>query len=113
MKNKQHSQNIFKERLYQALVNNSMERLTNKELGNLFNVSAVTFNRWRHGKAMPSMARIPIIANKLGVSVEFLLGLEVEQTDTTIHEQLLHYFDKLNDEQQQAVMNLIKSFDSV
>jgi transcriptional regulator with XRE-family HTH domain len=111
MKTKQHSQIIFKNRLYQALINKHMERLTNKELGFMFGVSAVTFNRWRHGKAMPSIARIPLIAEKLEVSVEYLLGIEVEQkTTNTLEKELLKNFRKLSDKQQQNVVKLLESF---
>jgi transcriptional regulator with XRE-family HTH domain len=107
--NKQTSINNFSDKFYQALKSKNLERLTNDELSKIFDVSDVIVYKWLNNKAIPSIARIPIIANKLGVSVEYLLGLETEQ-NTTTHEQLLHYFDKLNDEQQQLVMSLTKNF---
>ena len=106
MNAKQENQKIFGEKLYQALRGKKLEQLTNKELGGIFDVSAVTFNRWRHGKAMPSLARIPIIAQKLEVSVEYLLDIKNTNFDKN-DKSLLQKFHQLSEQEQQLLMKMI------
>jgi transcriptional regulator with XRE-family HTH domain len=111
MNDKQDVKNYFSKRLYEAIKNKNLEKNTYKELGKLFNVSNVVIYKWLNSKAMPSMARIPLIAEKLEVSVEYLLGIEVEQkTTNTLEKELLKNFRKLSDKQQQNVVKLLESF---
>ena len=69
MDTKQQNTEFFSKQFYKAIKEQNLERKTNKELGAIFGVSAMTFNKWISGKMIPVMARIPHIAKTLGVSV--------------------------------------------
>jgi transcriptional regulator with XRE-family HTH domain len=111
MQNTQEVKNHFSKQFYKALKHKNLEKYTYKELGKLLDVSDVIVYKWLNNKAIPSIARIPIIANKLGVSVEYLLNIDEATNTSDENAQMLGSFNKLNTEQKQAVLNLLRSFD--
>lgn len=109
MTEKQKSRAEFSKKLYQALKNKNLEQMTYKKLGKLFNTSEMAVHKWINGKSMPTLARIPIIAKELNVSVEYLLSDGVfKELD---HEQkLLAKYRNLSNKQQQLLQQILDAF---
>ncbi len=55
------------------------KNLTQKELGKRLGVSAASIGYWETGAKNPSMAAIIALAENLGVTTDFLLGVSLEQ----------------------------------
>lgn len=111
--NKQNAKNIFSQRLKLALKDNNLAYLTYKELGNFFDVTDVAAHNWLNGKGMPAMTRLPEIAKKLSISVEYLLPVKTHRVDEVYlddEQQLLNYYRQLSKQQRQLLQSIIKEF---
>lgn len=47
---------------------------TQKDIGKVFGVSATSWQRFEYGTSRPKLANVIAIADKFGVSVDYLLG---------------------------------------
>lgn len=109
--NKKNAKNIFSMRLKNALKDNHLAHLTYKELGKFFDVTDVTAHNWLNGKGMPAMTRLPEIAKKLMVSVEYLMPVKTHQMDEVFlddEQQLLNCYRQLSKIQQQLLRSIAK-----
>ncbi|SMN12112.1 hypothetical protein SPBRAN_321 [uncultured Candidatus Thioglobus sp.] len=88
---KNNAKNIFSQRFKTALKDNNLAHLTYKELGRFFGVTEMAVHKWLNGKGMPAMTRLPEIAKKLSVSVEYLIPVKTHKADEVYldDEQLL------------------------
>jgi transcriptional regulator with XRE-family HTH domain len=111
MVEKQKNMEFFSKQLYKAIKKNDLERKTNKELGLLFEVSTMTFNKWINGKMMPAMARIPHIAKVLGVSVEYLTNENINENVVLDCEKVfIQKYQNLPSNKKQIVENIVDVF---
>jgi transcriptional regulator with XRE-family HTH domain len=93
----------FAKKLKVALKNNKLEHKTYKELGKFFGTTDMAVHNWLSAKSMPSMSRLPSIAEKLSVSIDYLL-YDFESKEHTDNEKiLLNNYRKLSKKQQDAV----------
>ena len=56
-------------------------KLSQEKFGELVNVSQRTVAFWESGERMPSRVSVSCIADRLGVSVDYLLGLSDEKSN--------------------------------
>ena len=68
----------FSERI--AAIRKEM-KLSQEKFGELVNVSQRTVAFWESGERMPSRVSVSCIADRLGVSVDYLLGLSDEKSN--------------------------------
>ena len=73
----------FANRLRESRIKRHM---TQKELGNILNVSQNAIFNWETGKTEPSIDTIIKMSGILGVSVDFLIGFEKEKSS---HEKMI------------------------
>jgi len=52
------------------------KNLTQKQIGDAVNLSPITISGWEIGKSMPDAQTLPLLADFLGVSIDYLLGRE-------------------------------------
>ena len=64
---------IFQQRLEQLRKEN---RLTQKQMADILNIKQPSYARYEDGTTQPSLEKLVIIADTLGVSVDYLLGRE-------------------------------------
>jgi transcriptional regulator with XRE-family HTH domain len=69
---KKYNYKEFGTRLGEIMVRRDM---TNKELARLMHVSESTISGYRTGRRSPSVNDLPVLAELLGVSADYLLGL--------------------------------------
>ncbi|SMN01101.1 hypothetical protein SPONN_2203 [uncultured Candidatus Thioglobus sp.] len=108
---KQNAKNIFSMRLRNALKDNNLSHLTYKELGRFFDVTDVAAHNWLNGKGMPAMTRLPEIAKKLSVSVEYLMPVKTHQVEEVYlddEQVLLNNYRQLSKTQKQLLGALVK-----
>ena len=70
------SGDLFIKRLRSALNDAGM---TQKDLARVLGLDCSTVNGWCRGRYMPNAAYLPTICTTLGISADWLLGLEIEQ----------------------------------
>lgn len=69
----------FRQRLKQL---RQERNLTQKQIGEAVGLSSITVSGWEIGKSLPDAQTLPILADFLDVSIDFLLGREdLPQTD--------------------------------
>lgn len=85
--------------------------LTQDELGNLIGVSKQSISGWETRQYSPPLAKIPDIANTLGVNIDWILGVspimlprELEELDD-IKRSLDETYYQLNSEGQKKVLS--------
>tara|TARA_Y100000310_G_C20590368_1_gene767661 strand:- start:43 stop:306 length:264 start_codon:yes stop_codon:yes gene_type:complete len=50
------------------------DSISSNSICNQFRISPQTLSAWRRGKGLPTIARLSVISNHFGVSIENLLG---------------------------------------
>lgn len=89
-----------------------MEHLTYKKLGDFFGTTDMAVHKWLNAKGLPTMARLPEIAHKLNVSVEYLLPNQplknTEYSDDEV--KLLNCYRQLSKTQQQILCSIADQF---
>ncbi len=108
---KQNAKNIFSQRLKTALKDNKLQHLTYKELAVFFNVTDMAVHKWLNGKGLPAMTRLPELAKKLSVSVEYLIPVKTHQVDEVYlddEQHLLNNYRQLSKHQQQLLQSIAK-----
>jgi len=63
----------FRQRLKQL---RQKKKLTQKQIGEAVGLSSITVSGWEIGKSLPDAQTLPILANFLNVSIDYLLGRE-------------------------------------
>lgn len=87
--------------------------MTYKELGKFFDVTDMAVYKWLNSKGMPAMTRLPEVAKKLSVSVEYLIPIATHQEDEVYldsEQQLLNNYRQLSKNQQQLLKSIINEF---
>jgi len=74
---------LFAERFRQALIELGYSPNNQKAIGNLFGVSGQAARKWAEGSALPTSARLPHIAEVLGVRRAWLMDGEGPMHPTT------------------------------
>ncbi len=108
---KQNAKNIFSMRLKNALKDNNLAHLTYKELGKFFAVTEMAVYKWLNGKGLPAMTRLPEVAKKLSVSVEYLLPVKTHKVNEVYlddEQVLLNNYRQLSKKQRQLLNNIAK-----
>ena len=103
---KQNAKNIFSQRLKTALKDNNLSHLTYKELGKFFDVTEMAVHKWLNGKGMPAMTRLPEVAKKLAISVEYLIPVKTHKVDEVYlddEQMLLNKYRQLSKTQQRLL----------
>ncbi|PKR83063.1 helix-turn-helix domain-containing protein [Heyndrickxia camelliae] len=105
------SRDLFKERL---ILLRKERKLTQTELAAIMDVTKATINKYEKGGASPSYEMLWKLADFFNVSVDYLMGKSDSfsgdpQINKEISEIKLIY-DKLNDEQKELVLNILRTF---
>lgn len=82
------------------------------ELSKLFNVSQEAARKWLEGETMPRHAMITSIAAKFGVETTWLENGIGEMFPDPTTDQLLSYWNQLDDEEKDAALKLLRSLAS-
>ena len=80
---KDKARQLFAERFRQALGELGYSPTNQKAMGNLFGVSGQAARKWAEGSALPTSARLPHIAEVLGVRRAWLMDGEGSMHPTT------------------------------
>lgn len=104
----------IKDRIYLALALNDMKPI---ELSEKTGISKSTISQYMSGYSKPKQDRIYLLAKALNVSEAWLLGYDVSserkepvpEYDPQIQE-VTDLFCRLNQEQKQTVLNMLRSF---
>lgn len=83
---------IFAKRLTQLRKEN---HLTQDDLALKINVSRQAISKWERGEGSPDLHNIKLLADALNVSVDYLLGKDPMQEDSTLYPQTGNYLKKL------------------
>lgn len=90
-------------------------KMTMKELGRVLGCGESTISMYENGKRQPDNETLKKIADYYGVTIDYLLGYEtttistVEENSLTDGEKaLLDLFNRVPQEQQQLVLEMIK-----
>ena len=70
--------------------------LTQEELAEQLDVSAQAVSKWETNCSYPDITLLPILANMFGVSVDFLLDVDVKKKEAEINEIIEEYSVLLN-----------------
>lgn len=89
-------------RLYELMNERNVKA---KDISQATGISAASFTDWKKGN-MPTPAKLKLLADYFGVSLEYLTGSDQDENalDLTIQSQI----SQLTDEQKQAVLKYIK-----
>ena len=68
-----------------------MRKLTQQELGDMLGVSYMTVRRWETGKSKPKLDDINKLANILGTTSEYFMGLQEEETKQTVSPPMAYW----------------------
>jgi transcriptional regulator with XRE-family HTH domain len=108
---KQNSKDLFAKRFKKALEANNLEHLTYKKLGEFFNTTDMAVHNWLSGKSIPAMTRLPEIAQKLSVSIEYLIAIDLDNGNYVKEElKLVNNYRKLSEQQKQTIGYIIEEF---
>lgn len=66
------------------------KNLTQQQIADSLGVSVAAVSKWESASAYPDIELLPKIANLFDVSVDYLLGYEMKETDITIDEHIDH-----------------------
>lgn len=69
--------------------------ITQEKLATYLNISYQAVSKWENGTALPDLSLIPAISNFFGVSADYLLGIENDNTNEDIENTLIKV-DELN-----------------
>ncbi len=76
-------------------------------------VTTATLTSWKQGKYVPKNDKLEAIANYLGVTVSYILNGSNEDsvfpTFEPEHVEIIELYSKLNKEQKDAFMNILRS----
>ncbi|SFT53085.1 Helix-turn-helix domain-containing protein [Selenomonas sp. GACV-9] len=81
-------------------------RLTQSEVAAACNVKASSYSNWEQGRSLPSLDRLPILAEIFRTSIDYLLGLKTFAPDT---EKLLSQLRRLDDADLKALTQIVGS----
>ena len=84
-----------------------IHNLTQSELAEYLGFSRNNIANWEIGRSKPSVRQYPIIAEKLNVDINLLMGAETEN-NTDFRIALYNQLGELTDEQAKEVMNYIE-----
>ena len=75
-------------------------------------ISTVTFSNWKSGKYTPKMDKIQTICDYLGVDTGMIIEVQKKdnvpnQESAVEHIQLISLYEKLTDEQKQAILTIM------
>lgn len=110
---KENAKYIFSQRLKTALKDNNLSHLTYKELGRFFNVTDMATHNWLNAKGLPAMTRLPEIAKKLSVSIEYLMPVKTHRVNEIYlddEQLLLNSYRQLSKKQQQLLKVIAEEF---
>lgn len=86
------------------------KKLSQEELGKMINVDKRIISRYENNKTAPSIDVAKKIADTLGVSLDYLVGLNnslfIDDIEMT---RLLKDYDKLSDEEKYTIKKIIKA----
>ena len=90
--------------------------ISQRKMGDIFNVSQATYNNWEQGNTQPSIEQLIELARFFGVSVDFLIGNTDDEGYVKIQEVLsqndiatLHTFNTLQFESKKLLLEFISS----
>lgn len=90
--------------------------ISQRKMGEIFNVSQATYNNWEKGNTQPSIEQLIELARFFGVSVDFLIGNTDDEGYVKIQEVLsqndiatLHTFNTLQFESKKLLLEFISS----
>ncbi len=66
--------------------------VTQEKLADYLNISYQAVSKWENGLALPDVTLIPALSNFFGVSADYLLGIDNENTDKVIEDVLVEVF---------------------
>ncbi len=66
--------------------------VTQEKLADYLNISSQAVSKWENGLALPDVTLIPALAGFFGVSADYLLGIDNENTDKVIEDVLVEVF---------------------
>lgn len=66
--------------------------VTQEKLADYLNISSQAVSKWENGLALPDVTLIPALSNFFGVSADYLLGIDTENTDKVIEDVLVEVF---------------------
>lgn len=103
---------LFPERLRQLRV---MKKMSQEDLGKLTNLNYNHIGRYERGDSRPSAAKLRALADVLGVTTDYLLGVDSENLTRVNLEDiaLLEMFQKvqeLPDDKKNSLKDLIDAF---
>lgn len=110
---KQIAKEIFSKKLQMAIRDNNLSHLSYKKLGKFFGVTDMAVHSWLNAKGMPAMTRLPEIAKKLSVSVEFLMPIKSHiphQAYLDDEQQLMNCYRQLSKQQQDLLRTIAEEF---
>ena len=92
--------------------------ISQRKMGDIFNVSQATYNNWEQGNTQPSIEQLIESARFFGVSVDFLIGNTDDEGYVKIQEVLsrddiatLHTVNTLPEDSKQLLMDFIASLE--
>lgn len=89
-----------------------MKGLSQKEFAEELGISAGNLCEWEKGRIEPSISALVKMSELLEISVDELIGKEnyiVSTRQNDKQELLLHYFNLLDDENQDNVLGILKT----
>lgn len=66
--------------------------VTQEKLADYLNISSQAVSKWENDLALPDVTLIPALSNFFGVSADYLLGIDTENTDKIIEDVLVEVF---------------------
>ena len=82
--------------------------LTQEELAEQLGVSFQAVSRWENDLTYPDITLLPILANMFGVSVDFLLDVDVKKKESEINAIIEEYSVLLNQGKTDENLNLLE-----
>ena len=93
--------------------------LTNKDMGNILNVSKSTYNNWEIGRTEPDINTLKKLSDFFGVTIDFLVGVPPKKLDSAVQGRLrflsdveiylLDCFDKLSLFERESILIQVKA----
>ena len=93
--------------------------LTNKDMGNILNVSKSTNNNWEIGRTEPDIDSLKKLSVFFGVTIDFLVGIPPKKLNSAVQERLrllsdveidlLDCFDKLSVFERESILIQVKA----
>ena len=86
-------------------------RFTQEDAADFFGVSLSTYQKWEQGQGMLNGAQLREIAEKYGVTIDYLLMVDVPQTDggyTRIEREIIEKYRALGDDDKAVLYGLLE-----